>query len=63
MKHKQASPEELERTRSPHGREEESDRPGPRRGVSRARKSRDSTSINPDKRSPIDPRMPDLPPA
>ncbi|MBA2731735.1 MAG: hypothetical protein H0U54_02465 [Acidobacteria bacterium] len=25
--------------------------------------ARDSTSINPDKRGPIDPRMPDMPPA
>jgi hypothetical protein len=28
-----------------------------------ARKSRDATGINPDKRAPIDPRMPNLPPA
>lgn len=29
----------------------------------RLRTSRDSTSINADKRAPIDPRMPDMPPA
>lgn len=28
-----------------------------------ARKSRDATGINADKRAPIDPRMPNLPPA
>lgn len=34
------------------------------RGTSRrSRTSRDSTSINPAKRAPIDPRMPDMPPA
>jgi hypothetical protein len=27
------------------------------------RTARDATSINPDKRAPIDPRMPNLPPA
>ena len=27
------------------------------------RTSRDATGINPEKRAPIDPRMPDLPPA
>ena len=29
----------------------------------KTRTSRDATTINPEKRAPIDPRMPDLPPA
>jgi hypothetical protein len=29
----------------------------------KTRTARDATSINPDKRAPIDPRMPNLPPA
>ena len=29
----------------------------------KSRTSRDATSINPDKRAPIDPRMPEMPPA
>ena len=34
-----------------------------RDGSPGARTARDSTSINPSARAPIDPRMPDLPPA
>lgn len=34
-----------------------------RRTARRSRTSRDATSINADKRGPIDPRMPNMPPA
>ena len=44
----------LKRGREP-GREE--------RGKHGYRSSRDSTSLNPDKHGPIDPRMPEMPPA
>ena len=44
--------------------EAERNRPiGSRKAAKRARTSRDATSINADKRAPIDPRMPNLPPA
>jgi hypothetical protein len=41
-----------------HGRE-----PGREEGAREYRSARDSTSINPKHRDPIDPRMPNLPPA
>lgn len=34
-----------------------------RDGPDKGRTARDATSINPDARAPIDPRMPNLPPA
>jgi len=37
--------------------------PEPGRENRRTRTARDSTSINPDKHGPIDPRMPNMPPA
>jgi hypothetical protein len=37
--------------------------PGRTRGAASYRDSRDSTSIRPQDRAPIDPRMPNLPPA
>jgi hypothetical protein len=44
--------------------EEEIKRSGKEPGRERlGRTARDSTSINPDKAGPIDPRMPDIPPA
>lgn len=47
------------------GKDEEHSRRRPigRRAARRPRTSRDATSINADKRGPIDPRMPYMPPA
>jgi hypothetical protein len=58
------SPDAAAHTPGVHKGEEESGR-GHSRGlvIPRARTSRDATGINPDKRAPIDPRMPNLPPA
>ena len=47
----------------PRGEDESGRRHNGRRIVQCTRKSRDATGINADKRAPIDPRMPNLPPA
>ena len=64
MTDRDTTPDSPAHTPGVHKGEERSGRGHTRRRVVRcSRTSRDSTSINADKRAPIDPRMPDLPPA
>lgn len=66
MAHPEVVPDISSHTPGVHKGEEEAERNRPigsRRAAKRTRTSRDATSINADKRAPIDPRMPNLPPA
>lgn len=60
----QVSPDASSHIRGVHKGEEQSGRkPAGRRTVRTSRTSRDATSINAERRAPIDPRMPNMPPA
>jgi hypothetical protein len=64
MGHQQTSPDAPSHTTGVHRGEHQSGQSASGRNPAlTTRKSRDATSVNPDKRAPIDPRMPNLPPA
>ena len=63
MTHRDVATDISSHTPGVHKGEEESSRTKPIGRRRNARTSRDATSINADKRGPIDPRMPNLPPA
>jgi hypothetical protein len=63
MTHQDTRPDSPAHTPGTRKGEAQSGRGNSKNPANKTRTSRDATTINPEKRAPIDPRMPDLPPA